>query len=555
MAILGVGATGDAHAHAFALLGANPPAFDDLVRRSGVGLVVLDGDLRVLCHHGISLWVADDATPTIVGHPARETFDPAVWADLEIHFRHALEGVASSEVVLTQEPEGFTGPPRRWRLSFTPLYEADRVVAAAATLVDDSASERSARGVELRSRLLDLLTPGTRASPSAFFERACELAILGGGFSAAWVGAVGVAGLEVVAAAGIDRDRLAPVVAGLRLDPDDPLSRGPAIQAIATGHARVHNTFSTDPDVAPWHDWARENRVGSVASFPIHADGSVRAVLTLYAPEPHAFSQETVAVLGDVTLILSGAYQGIIDDERRALAQRKIEHRDQIIAAITEGVAVFDARDGAYPALYVNPGFESLTGYHDGAFLGRNLRALLGPASDPAVVAAQRAAVEAGHHFAGEVLHYRSDGSTFWDRVSLTPFRDDTGQLTHYVAVLADVTERRTLEHRAAQSEKMEAVATLAAGVAHDFNNALLVVRGYASLLATSTDPTAAEVARRIDAAVEHAATISRRLFTLGPTPTGRLESTDLTRLVGELVANWSGDLDESITLSLALAP
>ncbi len=555
MTSLETGASGDARSRAFALLGANPSALDDFVHHSSVGLAVLDERLRVLYLNEVQARVTGHTASEVVGRPAKEISDPAAWGTLEAHFRRALGGVASGEVVIAQEPKGPYGAPRRWRISFSPLYEAGRVVAAAATLVNITPSEVSERGVALRSRLLDLLAPGTRAGPTSFFERVCELATLGGQFSAAWVGTVGASGLEVAGVAGIDREHLAPVVAGLRLDPDDPRSRGPAIQAVATGRARVHNAFATDPDVAPWHDWARANRVGSVASFPVHADGGVRAVLTLYAPESDAFTDETVAVLGDVTLILSGAFQGILDDERRRLAQRELEQRDEMIAALSEGVAVFDALGDDYPALYVSPGFEALTGYHDGAFLGRSLSALLGPDSDPGTVAAQRAAVEAGRPFTGEVLHYRPDGSTFWDRVSLTPFRDDAGRLTHYVAVLADVTERRELARRVAHSEKMDAVTTLAAGVAHDFNNALLVVRGYASLLAASSDPSAAEAARRIDAAVEHAATVSRRLFALGTTPTGRHETTDLTRLVGDLVAGWAGGLGESVTVSLALAP
>ncbi len=549
------GAADAARSRAFALLAANPATLADFARHSSVGLAVLDERMRVLYMNEVQARVTGHSPAEVVGRPAPEISDPAAWPALEAHFARALSGVASGEVVLAQDPKGPYDAPRRWRISFFPLAEAGRVVGAAATLVNVTPSEVSARGVALRSRLLDLLAPGSRVGPSAFFERVCELATLGGQFSAAWVGAVGEVGLEVAGAAGIDRETLAPVVAGLRLDPGDPLSRGPAIQAVATGRARVHNAFATDPDVAPWHDWARQNRVGSVASFPIHADGRVRAVLTLYAPEPDGFSEETVAVLGDVTLILSGAFQGILDDERRRLAQRELEQRDEMIAALSEGVAVFDALDHDYPALYVSPGFESLTGYRDGAFLGRGLRALLGPDSDPGVIAAQRAAVDVGRPFAGEVLHYRADGSTFWDRVSLTPFRDEAGRLTHYVAVLADVTDRRELARRAAQSEKMAAVTTLAAGVAHDFNNALLVVRGYASLLAASSDPAAAEAARRIDAAVEHAAAVSRRLFALGTTPTGRLEATDLTRLVSDLVASWSGALDESVTVSLALTP
>ncbi len=554
MASLEIGASDGPRSRAFALLGANPSALDDFVRHSSVGLAVVDEQLRVLYLNEVQSWVTGHSASEVAGRSAREISDPAAWDTLETHFRQALEGVASGEVVIAQEPKGPYGEPRRWRISFSPLYEAGRVVAAAATLVNVTPSEVSERGVALRSRLLDLLAPGTRAGPTAFFEKVCELATLGGQFSAAWAGTVGASGIEVAGVAGIDREHLAPVVAGRRLDPDNPLSRDPAIRAVATGRPRVHNAFATDPDVAPWHDWARANRVGSVASFPIHADGEVRAVLTLYAPESDAFSDETVAVLGDVTLILSGAFQGILDDERNRLAQRELEQRDEMIAALSEGVAVFDALGGGYPALYVSPGFEALTGYRDGTFLGRNLSALIGPESDPGTVAAQRAAVEAGRPFTGEVVHYRPDGSTFWDRVSLTPFRDDSGQVTHYVAVLADVTERRELAHRVAQSEKMDAVTTLAAGVAHDFNNALLVVRGYASLLGASSDPSAAEAARRIDAAVEHAATVSRRLFALGTTPTGRHQTTDLTRLVGDLVAGRAGELGESITVSLALA-
>ncbi len=549
------GAFDDARSRAFALLAANPTTLDHFLHHSSVGLAVLDEHLRVLYLNEVQARVTGHSPAEVVGRHARDISDPAAWDTLEAHFRRALAGVASGEVVLAQDPKGPYGAPRRWRISFFPLAEAGEVVAAAATFVNITPSETSARGVALRSRLLDLLAPGTRAGPTAFFERVCELATLGGQFSAAWVGAVGDAGLEIAGAAGIDRERLAPVIAGLSLDPSDPLSRGPAIQAVATGRARVHNAFSTDPDVAAWHDWARENRVGSVAAFPVHADGRVRAVLTLYAPESNAFNDETVAVLGDVTLILSGAFQGILDEERRRLAQRELEQRDEMIAALSEGVAVFDALGDDCPALYVSPGFEALTGYRGGAFLGRSLRALLGPDSDPEVVAAQRAAVAAGRPFTGEVLHYRRDASTFWDRVSLTPFRDETGRLTHYVAVLADVTERRELARRVAQAEKMDAVATLAAGVAHDFNNALLVVRGYASLLGASSDPSAEEAARRIDAAVEHAATISRRLFALGTTPTGPLEATDLTSLVEGLVAAWSGDLDDAVRLSLALAP
>lgn len=549
------GALDDARRRVLALLASNPAPLDEFLHRSSIGFAVVGTDLTVLYMNDAQAHVVGYSPEEVIGRDAAEVSDPAAWPDIERFLRRALEGTTTADVVLEQDPRGPYGEPRRWRLAFYPLSEGGRVVAAAATLVNVSPHLASPRGLALRSRLLDLLARGSREGPTAFFSRVCELSIVGGHFTAAWIGAVTPQGLEIAASAGIDAARLAPVVAGLRLDPDDPMSQGPAVQSIATGAPRVHNAFATDPDVAPWHEWALENRAGSVASFPIHADGSVVAVLTLYAPEPGAFSEETVAVLGDISLILSSALQGILDEERRRSTQRDLERRDQMISAITEGIAVFDFLSPDHGAIYVSPGFEALTGYRDGEFLGRRLGDLTGPGTDQLVVAEQRRAVAEGRPYSAETLHYRKDGTAFWDNVSVTPFTDEEGRVVHFVAVLSDVTERHQLAERLAQSEKMQALGTLAAGIAHDFNNALLVVRGYASLLAGSDDPTTAEVARRIDAAVEQAATVSRRLLALGDAPTGRLTPCPVNELVESVVTSWTRRLAAPPDVVLDLAP
>ena len=68
--------------------------------------------------------------------------------------------------------------------------------------------------------------------------------------------------------------------------------------------------------------------------------------------------------------------------------------------------------------------------------------------------------------------------------VELSVHRDAAGRPQHFISVVEDITERRTLEAQVRQASKMEAIGLLASGVAHDFNNILSVVLSYSELLA-----------------------------------------------------------------------
>jgi PAS domain S-box-containing protein len=94
----------------------------------------------------------------------------------------------------------------------------------------------------------------------------------------------------------------------------------------------------------------------------------------------------------------------------------------------------------------VNSGFERLTGYSAAEVLGRNCRFLQGPDTDPDTAAVIRRALSERRECTVEILNYRKDGTTFWNRLSLTPVRDHHGQVTNYIGVQSDVTARRRAE-------------------------------------------------------------------------------------------------------------
>ena len=105
------------------------------------------------------------------------------------------------------------------------------------------------------------------------------------------------------------------------------------------------------------------------------------------------------------------------------------------------------------PIVYCNAAFEQLTGYPKAEILGRNCRFLQGQETDPKAREQMRAAFAAHHPIDLVILNYHKDGTPFWNALNIGPLRHEEGQVTHFIGVQTDVTERvhtqRQLEEQA----------------------------------------------------------------------------------------------------------
>jgi phosphoserine phosphatase RsbU/P len=129
--------------------------------------------------------------------------------------------------------------------------------------------------------------------------------------------------------------------------------------------------------------------------------------------------------------------------------------KERALKAAAEGIAISDARLKDMPLIYVNSGFERLTGYSAESVLGKNCRFLQGAGTDLDAAEEIRKAIAEKRACLVEILNYRKDGTPFWNRLSITPVYDGSGQLTHFIGIQSDITQRKNAEEALRQA-KME---------------------------------------------------------------------------------------------------
>ena len=149
--------------------------------------------------------------------------------------------------------------------------------------------------------------------------------------------------------------------------------------------------------------------------------------------------------------------------------------KNRALEATAEGIVITNALRPDNPIIYANAGFERLTGYAAAEVLGSNCRLLQGPDTQLATREELSRAIRERRPCTLEILNYRKDGSRFWNRLSVTPIRDGRGEVTHFIGVQSDVTERREAEDalRSAKAE-LEAINET---IRHDLDTAARIQR------------------------------------------------------------------------------
>jgi len=156
----------------------------------------------------------------------------------------------------------------------------------------------------------------------------------------------------------------------------------------------------------------------------------------------------------------------------------------------------------------------------------------------------------------------RKDGSRFFAHVIIDAIRDDTGEVIGFAKVTRDITERREAqraleEAREAlyQSQKMDAIGQLTGGVAHDFNNLLMAILGSLELVRKRLpyDPRVTPLIENAVLGAERGASLTQRMLAFARKQELRLESVDLTQMVGGLLGFLQRSIGPSVRIDMRL--
>jgi two-component system cell cycle sensor histidine kinase/response regulator CckA len=209
--------------------------------------------------------------------------------------------------------------------------------------------------------------------------------------------------------------------------------------------------------------------------------------------------------------------------------------------------------------LRVNQRLCDLLGYSREELQGSAVRDLI-QAEETAAEAEslrQMAVGTLNRHVVDEKRYRRRDGTFVWARVNMSVHRDAQGQSQHFISVIEDVTERRTLEAQIRQASKMDAIGHLASGVAHDFNNLLTVILGFAEFVASDAAMAKAhgKDLGEIIKAARRATGLTKQLLAFSRQQVLHAAPLDVNGLITEMSGMLGRLIGENIEVALVLSP
>lgn len=149
------------------------------------------------------------------------------------------------------------------------------------------------------------------------------------------------------------------------------------------------------------------------------------------------------------------------------------------LSATADGVVITDTEGSIQ---WVNPAYETLTGYSIDEVINKNPKILKSGKQNPAYYKELWETILAGNVWKGELWNKRKDGALYLEEQSITPVKDEQSNITHFIAIKRDVTQQHQLQEQLHQAKRIEAIGQLTAGVAHNFNNKLASILGFTEL-------------------------------------------------------------------------
>ncbi len=299
----------------------------------------------------------------------------------------------------------------------------------------------------------------------------------------------------------------------------------------------IQSHVITDPDarITDPVEYGRAFRNGKIPHYQMdiefHLDnGEHKWVSDFSTP---VTDKETGKVIGSMGILMD------ITDRKKS--EENILYQANLLQSVTDAIISTD-RD--FMITSWNTSAKIIYGWKAEEVIGKNFRDIVKPEYSYSSREEFNKKFTEDGFWSGEMVHHYKDGHPISVYSNVSDIKDSNGISIGRVSVNHDISaqkkaeeEKTALEDQLLQSQKMEAIGTLAGGVAHDFNNLLTIIQGHAQLLMmdlTESDPNYREL-RQIVNASTRAANLTRQLLLFSRKEAMEFKSINLNQTVGNL--------------------
>lgn len=244
-------------------------------------------------------------------------------------------------------------------------------------------------------------------------------------------------------------------------------------------------------------------------------------------------------------------------EERRSPAAARAEGEERyrlLVQRAVHGIyrTTIDGR-----ILEANPAFAQMLGYSCEELQGMNARDWYRDPVERQRLIARYQRDPRRERVSEQVAFRHKDGRVIRASLNGRALRDSAGSLTGFEVIAEDLTEKAEMQARLVHAQKMEAMGRLAAGVAHDFNNVLTVVKGYSEsrLQEAAEGSVQRRAAEQIGAAADRASSLIHYLLAFSRQQAVQPRLLDLNRLITDTQKMLERFIGEDIRLTVRLSP
>lgn len=205
---------------------------------------------------------------------------------------------------------------------------------------------------------------------------------------------------------------------------------------------------------------------------------------------------------------------------------------------------------------YANPRFYETTGFTAAETLGKTPAFLKSEDTDAEQFDEMWTTIMSGREWRGEMRNRRKNGELFWSSTAICPIINSAGDITNFLSVAEDTTDKRRMDEQLRHAQKLEAVGTLAGGVAHDFNNILTGILGHCQIAIEKLEPDA-DVQFNLDqimVASDRAKELVQQLLAFSRRREANLKPVSLNAIVDEAVKLVHASIPSTISIRWSVA-